>query len=305
MTYNSNESSENDASNALGIGGTAISKSEIASLIRFGANAIIESSESREISDPQLDRLLERANGKSMRDLMDDTVTLDVDLPMNVQDEQTIVGNIMKEEVDLRQLGNLVYNKKKVSAKDRASSAAELATDEDVTLLGKRAVKARVVMVESKGSGYYGPVPVLAETQSPAPIAGAKVEEPSNRKERSWDHIDFCILCGTGKSIRPSEATNVLQGCTHCPRTFHINCLYQNRLEQTTKGTFICTQHKCAGCSRNTSAAGGLLFRCVGCLTAYCEDCLPQDEIEGIGRHRNYEDLGYSSKQGVLLLSYY
>jgi len=51
-------------------------------------------------------------------------------------------------------------------------------------------------------------------------------------------------------------------------------------------------------CVRNTASAGGLLFCCVGCLTSYCEDCLPQDEIEGIGRHRSFEELGYASKQG-------
>lgn len=278
MYINRNESSENDASNALGIGGTAISKSEIASLIRFGANAIIGSSDTYEISEPQLDRLLERADGKCMRDKMDESSVSDIDAPVTVQDEQTIVGNIMKEEVDLRQLGNLVYSKKKVTAKDRTSSGGELAKDEDLTtVLGKRTVKARIVMVESKGSGYGGAVPVLAENQDEA-VCQVVVEEKM-RKQRSWDHVGFCVMCGTGKSIRPSESANVLQGCTHCPRTFHVNCLYHNGLDQTTKGTFICTQHKCAGCARNTSAAGGLLFRCVGCLTAYCEDCLLQVHI--------------------------
>jgi hypothetical protein len=36
-------------------------------------------------------------------------------------------------------------------------------------------------------------------------------------------------------------------------------------------------------------------------LTSYCEDCLPQDEIEGIGRHRAYEELGFASKQAYFI----
>ena len=48
--------------------------------------------------------------------------------------------------------------------------------------------------------------------------------------------------------------------------------------------------------------AGGLLFRCMNCMTAYCEDCLPQDEIESIGRCRDLEALGYDSKQSYYIM---
>ena len=47
---------------------------------------------------------------------------------------------------------------------------------------------------------------------------------------------------------------------------------------------------------------GGLLFRCMNCMTAYCEDCLPQDEIESIGRCRDLEALGYDSKQSYYIM---
>ncbi len=36
-----------------------------------------------------------------------------------------------------------------------------------------------------------------------------------------------------------------------------------------------CPHHNCATCGRTTAAAGGLLFRCEMCDTAYCEDHLP------------------------------
>ncbi|WP_348246267.1 hypothetical protein, partial [Salmonella enterica] len=47
---------------------------------------------------------------------------------------------------------------------------------------------------------------------------------------------------------------------------------------------------------------GGLLFRCTGCLTSYCEDCLPEEEIESIGRFRAVESsTEYLSKQSYYI----
>lgn len=36
-------------------------------------------------------------------------------------------------------------------------------------------------------------------------------------------------------------------------------------------------------------------------MTAYCEDCLPQDEIEGLGKYKPFEKLGYVSKQAYYI----
>ena len=66
-------------------------------------------------------------------------------------------------------------------------------------------------------------------------------------------------------------------------------------------GMFICSHHRCCSCNRFTASAGGLLFRCTGCLTAYCEDCLPQDEIDSVGRCRKLEQLGYNSRQSYYI----
>jgi hypothetical protein len=66
-------------------------------------------------------------------------------------------------------------------------------------------------------------------------------------------------------------------------------------------GMFICPHHRCCACNRSTASAGGLLFRCTGCMTAYCEDCLPQDEIDSVGRCKPLEKLGYDSKQSYYI----
>lgn len=67
------------------------------------------------------------------------------------------------------------------------------------------------------------------------------------------------------------------------------------------KTMFICPHHKCVACTRTTASAGGMLFRCIGCLTSYCEDCLPQDEIDSVGRFKLLKELGYDSKQSYYI----
>lgn len=62
----------------------------------------------------------------------------------------------------------------------------------------------------------------------------------------------------------------------------------------------MCSQHKCHLCFRTTGDAGGMLFRyvflcleasgvgvdlyrCQTCPQAFCEDCLPEDDIDAVG----------------------
>ena len=66
--------------------------------------------------------------------------------------------------------------------------------------------------------------------------------------------------------------------------------------------TFSCPHHCCSSCRRSTASAGGLLFRCSDCLTAYCEDCLPQEDVEGDGRNEFLELQAYISKQAFFIL---
>jgi hypothetical protein len=109
--------------------------------------------------------------------------------------------------------------------------------------------------------------------------------------------MNYCAFCARSKNIE----SNAICKCAHCPRVFHTDCMEGKGINKGT-GMFICPHHKCASCTRSTAAAGGLLFRCMGCLTSYCEDCLPQDEIESIGRCRDMEELGYDSKQSYYIL---
>jgi superfamily II DNA or RNA helicase len=103
----------------------------------------------------------------------------------------------------------------------------------------------------------------------------------------------------------PSDAAATVMRCAHCPWSFHTECARAFGVLSRSgvgSGMSSCPHHRCVLCSRGTQAAGGLLFRCTGCLTAYCEDCLPQDEIDGVGRCRALEErCGYSSKQSYYI----
>ena len=324
------EFEEGDENQALGIGGATMSKGELASLIRFGANAVFESAGNTQISDADLDKLLER-QGRDKPSVPAETVaTLPVPLSSSCSSEKSSAsasaaaaamstGLAMDDleavqaalrdrmelltEVDLRQLGDTLYTKRKTRPKSEGIDVKNIvgrgdeegfeADIEDISNSNKRIRKERVVMVDGKGTGYGGSVPVLVDSldrPAPPPVI-------SRHRSRVWTHMNFCAFCAKSKSTD----LNSICKCAHCPRVFHTNCMEERGISKGT-GMFICPHHKCASCSRSTAAAGGLLFRCMGCLTSYCEDCLPQDEIESIGRCRSMEDLGYESKQSYYIM---
>ena len=287
---------ENDVANALGIGGATMSKGELASLIRFGANAVIESdkndkSSGKEMPDSELDLLLERqgrdraqiapgsgmANDGNTANVVVDPIEL---AQATLRDRLEIL-----EEVDLRQLGNVIYKKKKV-AKTREVTLDDLADS-------KRVRKMRIVMVDGKGTGYGGAVPILSDNMMQD---NAVVETPKTTRGRVWNHQTFCSFCAKSKNINIPSTYR----CAHCPLVFHLDCAEAAGITRPS-AMFICPHHKCSMCTRSTAAAGGMLFRCIGCLTSYCEDCLPQDEIDSVGKFRILKDLGYESKQSYYI----
>jgi SWI/SNF-related matrix-associated actin-dependent regulator of chromatin subfamily A member 5 len=280
---------------ALGIGGgTAMSKAELASLIRFGANAVFESvSQGVQITDTELHQMLE-LDGRDLVSIpsapsSENLATADEDLRAAPGLDNSYTERFEKlQEVDLRQLGDVVFTKKV-----KKVSSSTLNESNIMDFDAKRARKERIVMVDGKGTGYGGAVPMLADqvSTSAEPVAAPSV----SLKTRQWEHLKFCGFCGKSKFLE------TMSRCAHCPRAFHADCMQEKGLSRGTGGMFICPHHKCVYCYRSTASAGGMLFRCIGCLTAYCEDCLPQDEIESVGRCRELEYLGYDSKQSYYI----
>ena len=124
-----------------------------------------------------------------------------------------------------------------------------------------------------------------------------------------FEHEDWCNYCRDGGE---------LVMCFRCPRgavphhaawsisltglgiVFHPKCHGVSKAHVARTPMMICSQHSCSICSRSTGDAGGMLFRCVlpwvdvfgtsidlsrcqTCPQAFCEDCLPEDDIDAIG----------------------
>lgn len=200
-----------EISEALGIGGTSISKGELASLIRFGANAVFEGcadsqNGNTEMSEHELYNLLER-QGRDLPSIYisNSNDSIGTSLTPGIVDElekaQTALKDRMNllKEVDLRQLGNIFYEKKKRKASGNSNSAPLGLSDIDQmidanSMTEKRIRKSRVIMVDGKGTGYGGAVPVLAESIEKSEETNLPVK--TLRRNRTWTHQTFCALCG-------------------------------------------------------------------------------------------------------------
>ena len=64
---------------------------------------------------------------------------------------------------------------------------------------------------------------------------------------------------------------------------------------------FKCMHHRCTGCDKGTSASGGLLFRCQICCVAYCEECVPKEGVDRVGRCERFEEMGFRDKAGCYI----
>lgn len=162
----------------------------------------------------------------------------------------------------------------------------------------------------------------------PAPVVAPVPEASGDDKKGKKTDAKGGKMSRTSSSMDLPAATtevpvNAPVKCAHCPFIFHLECcngpppppapvVVEPKGSKKRPppppapltrpaGMFICPHHRCCVCNRSTASAGGLLFRCNGCLTAYCEDCLPQDEIDSVGRCKPLEKLGYDSKQSYFI----
>jgi len=178
---------------------------------------------------------------------------------------------------------------------------------ETINEIGKawqRERKSRIKMMNGEGSGYGKMVPVLAandyelqtgeksvfqrEYNGNAEIAAAAAV-PQKKLGHSFEMQDFCQVCGDGGS---------LIGCPRCPIALHLNRKCAG--VQNAKELMFCTHHNCAECGKNTSHAGGWLYRCNACPNAYCEDHLPPT-ARIINTNERMEKMNYFVHNGIYI----
>ncbi|KAF8838568.1 hypothetical protein BDN67DRAFT_73595 [Paxillus ammoniavirescens] len=131
--------------------------------------------------------------------------------------------------------------------------------------LQKRARVDRLVVVDG--------IHVVPEHLASEPTGEGKAP-PKKRSRAAYESEDWCIYCRDGGEV-------VL--CGQCPRVFHPKCHGITKAQLKRLPSIPCSQHNCVECNRNTAQSGGMLFRCQTCTQAFCEDCLPDGDIDAVG----------------------
>ncbi|KAF2829500.1 hypothetical protein CC86DRAFT_465101 [Ophiobolus disseminans] len=160
----------------------------------------------------------------------------------------------------------------------KASAASANILPDTITREDRRKGKNTTVMVngfainkESMNCGDWEAVPTMAGKDP-------RLAEPVRDKRREFTHEEVCLACFEGEDL------GHMIECRSCPRTFHYDCLepeYQSKVKGFSG--FFCSQHTCSDCNKNTTDAGGLIYRCRWCPQGFCEDCLDWDKTELIG----------------------
>ena len=117
--------------------------------------------------------------------------------------------------------------------------------------------------------------------------------------DRASRHETRCCECGgdekTGclKPPPPFLAKEVAAErlrCRNCPRVMSLGCA---RLVTRPRMGWQCPQHHCKSCNRTASEAGGLMFRCVQCPTAFCAECNGETPFDAVESNAEWEALGF------------
>ena len=149
---------------------------------------------------------------------------------------------------------------------------------------GPRQKKTRTEAVEVEEIGTVhvlkDPIDVDTSMGIATRMSALTKTEPSKQiAGRDYDHEDFCLQCWDGGE---------LICCDFCPASFHPQCVESI---PNTKAKWSCPHHACDICGIKAAAAGGMLFRCQMCPSAYCEDHLPQSALI-VGTCARFESLG-------------
>ena len=257
----------------------AMTATEVLIMVKFGAAAIFDSKGHEEPSDADLDAIIDRNRT--------DTCTIG-NLKGNAQ-ANAQEFDATTTAVDTRNLFGLRVDAAPASMQDVASAWTEaLARTPD-----KRVSKNRIHMVQSE----IGLVPVLGENaydleDGEASVFARELKGSDRAKfevqhrrmivaGRDYQHDDRCLACH-------GACAGQMKKCRLCPVQLHATCAVNGAAgKDAHNATWQCPQHACSSCARSTSAAGGMLFRCEGCVNSFCEDCLPKDALI-VGESRRY-----------------
>jgi SWI/SNF-related matrix-associated actin-dependent regulator of chromatin subfamily A member 5 len=248
---------------------SSLDTKEVLSMLKFGAHAALNTDGDSEITSEEIDSIIDRTQ------------------TMDQKQSKLLTKKTQKNAADfnadepfraIRQFDGELVKPKPQSFRDIAREWSENNP--------KRARKSRLVSVhghavlqENNYSMSEGGISVMATSQSHADSMATVKNNTRQIAGKDYDHDSECFNCQDGGS---------LFCCSMCPASYHAACCGS---DPEASWNWKCPQHNCAECGRTASSAGGTLFRCIACPTAYCEDHIPAT-AEIVGRSLRWEALG-------------
>ncbi|KAH0579578.1 hypothetical protein H2248_002429 [Termitomyces sp. 'cryptogamus'] len=248
--------------NTSSLENTSLGSSELMDILRRGSSALSHSDGGMNLS-----RFLEA----SMADIIEYSQSLekkrDVKIKSDLKVDKVDADNqqllLAAEEEERRLLSGVAQVQSRLfegKVVGKSQTNADIAAE--WRNLGKRAREDRTIKI---GGMTFIASSVTETIVPPAP-------KPVKKTKKKFDSEEWCIHCRDGGEL-------VL--CAGCPRVFHPNC--RELTNADLRYQVYCSQHACASCYRSTADCGGMLFRCRTCPQAFCEDCLPEDDLDAIG----------------------
>lgn len=253
-----------------------LDKSELKSLIRRGAQTLVTPEiDVNEMIGWDWETTLEKCKDRQQDPL---AANLDTDTKPDV-DEEAWLNNVEKVET-------AIFEGKRHHGKAASAVGAPLDLNHTDRRLGKNTtvmVDGFAINKESMGCADWEAVPTFAGKDP-------RLAEPKRAKKKPITSQDHCQVCWDGGD---------LVCCSGCPRSYHNDCLSKEMQGKAgvSSGNFYCLQHECFDCTKKTTEAGGLMYRCRWWEKGFCEDCLQWDtarlidesipELEMLGYHTN------------------
>mmetsp|Transcript_13286 Transcript_13286/g.24930 ORF Transcript_13286/g.24930 Transcript_13286/m.24930 type:complete len:1045 (-) Transcript_13286:14-3148(-) len=276
--------------------GSGLSSSELLASLQFGSNAIFASANDLP-TDSDIRTIIDRNRSETTSDgLLKGGVTNtanDFDKDKKLTDVRTFEGVDFRKLRDANISGDK-KNKRGAYLKELKQEWKE-AVDFNGSDMGKgkRNKKSRIINVNGIGSGYgSASVPILAlndyDLQQGEHSVWTETKRPVVQKSmqkvrpKQFMNQDFCQTCGQGGEL-------IL--CPRCPVSVHSHCcgLRPDHFQS-------CSHHRCSICEKTANGAGGLIYPCQSCPSAFCGDCLPSKDIRFLGNNiPRFEKLGRKS----------
>ncbi|KAF8342516.1 P-loop containing nucleoside triphosphate hydrolase protein [Amanita rubescens] len=255
---------------------TSLDSSELLDILRKGSSALMRSDDSMDLSwflDASLEDILH--DSKKIEEMRDVRFKRDVKKEECDDHDTKLLEDAEEEEGRLLKGVAQVQSRFFEGRMIQRQSNTEIANEwQD---LQKRARTGRMVNVD--GMAF-----IVSESTAPEVV----VAKPMKKQRIKFESEEWCNYCRDGGEL-------VL--CNLCPRVFHLQCHGISKATIARMLHVACSQHACNTCLRSTGDAGGMLFRCQTCHQAFCEDCLPFDDIEPVGESLpEFELLGYPTK---------